>query len=161
MDKIGFWCKLISSFSVISALFLLMIPEGTMKKAFNTLMTVILTFVLIFPFDGRKDELLSFAESISSANIVEKSEKIQENESAVLISVTESEIENYLNNTLDSRGIDCVCEAVCSFDNSEIHIIEVIVSGAAGQKDEILIREIIEEISEGEAKVRFNGEEYD
>ena len=161
MDKTSLWCRLISSFSVISALFLLMVPEGALKKAFNTLLTVILTFVIIFPFGGEKKELLSLAESLDLLKAEEKTIDLQEYDSAALIYAAESEIESYLNETLESKKINCVCKAVCVYKNSEIHIAEVKVSGTIGKEDEASIRKAIEEISAGEAEVHFEGEEYD
>lgn len=158
MEKIGIWCKMVSALSVVSALFLLMIPEGNLKKTFNILLTVIFIFALFLPLNGGKADLLAFAENIKINN---NSYITDEYENTALIYAAQSETEKYLSDIFRQSGIQCTCEVICSYKNSKIHITEVTVQGDLNSQDRIFIERKIREISEEETKVIFKGGEYD
>lgn len=161
MDGIGQWCKLISCFSVISSLFVLLVPEKGLKRAFNTLLTVILVFILILPLKGvSKDSLTdfdAFFDSIKASDVI-TTENLREK---MLLQTVESETESYLDEAMLSMNISCTCQVICEYTDNEIIITAVEVYGEITPDEKVRIEGKIQEISEQEIDVYFKGELYE
>ena len=155
MEGINLWCKLIASVSALSAVFMLVIPESSLKKAFNTLVSLILVFALLYPLMGEAEDLFLFSEKImaSDSNAVENG--INSYKYSALISAAEFETEKYIEQELFLLGFECDCSVVFDYKDGELIILQVVVDGDVEKETAI---KKINEICGKKIKVSFNGD---
>lgn len=161
MENLSLWCKLVSCFSVISALFALLIPENSLKKAFNTLITLILVFILIHPLDGKNYDYILRFDGFSAEETEVQNSDISTVRNEMLLGTVKGEAETYLNEIMSSCGIDCTCSVVCDFKGEEICITAVEINGDVRSGNETVIYNKVQEISESKIDVIINGELYE
>ncbi len=160
MEQLNLWCKIVSSVSVISAVFMLVVPESKIKKAFKTLLTLILLFSLLFPFKTGDIVLSSFADKITSFHANNYKAEINDYKDIAVIYASQTEIENYLTETFSVSGIDCDCRVICDYDGEKIHIVKIEIEGDLSDEEKKFMCFKINEISDEETEVIFNGEQY-
>ncbi len=157
MEKLNLWCKLVASVSVISSLMSLMIPEGSTKKAFNTLMSVILVFSLIYPLNGGKDYVLSFADKTNFFDLENKETEINDYSHIALIYATQNETKKYIEKLIG----ECECEVTCDSDGETVNIVRVSVKGEFDNAKTAEYYTEIMKICGGCTIIEFNGERYE
>ncbi len=157
MEKINLWCKLVASISIILSLMSLMIPEGSIKKAFNTLMSVILVFCLIYPLNGGKDSVLSFADKIDSFDLESKEKEINDYSHIALIYAAQNETKKYIEKLIGK----CRCEVVCDYDGETVQVVRINIEGKFDNRKKADYYTEIKKICGDRTVIEFNGERYE
>lgn len=157
MEKLNLWCKLVMSVSVITAIVSLIIPESSIKKAFNTFISTILVFALIYPLNGKKAEGLSltgFIDVADSAHVDDEIEKITE---TALIEAAESEIIKYIK----GFAVSCEVDVDCDYEDEKVGIVRINISGNIDSKAKSAYYDEIIKICDSSTVIEFNGDRYE
>ncbi len=157
MEKLSIWCKYIASVSVSSAVLMLLVPDGKMKKAFNSLLAFILLFSVLSPIINMKSVLYDVDEFKFSEN-GNLSQEIEKYKFSAAVSVAESEIERYINEMLSDSGFECKFKVTCDIENDEIFIKEIEVTGKFSEQNKTVIEEKICNTFGSEVGIVFTGD---
>ncbi len=156
MDKINLWCKLAVTVSVISSVTTLIIHDGSMKKAFCTLMSIIMVFSLIYPLSGSKTVFLSLADSVGSSDNTEAESEISDYSKEVMIYAVKSEVTAYIKDLVG----ECICEVVCTCVGDKVHIDSISIEGEYDDGECDKYYSEIKKICTDGTIIEINGERY-
>ncbi len=156
MDELNLWCKLIATVSVISSVLSLLIHESGIKKAFNTLMSIILVFVFIQPLSSGRAIVSSFADRVTDIELKSRETELESYFESALIDTAREETEKYIENIIGESK----CEVVCDYDGEAVLIISISIEGDLSGKEEQYYGEI-KRICDENTVIEFNGERYE
>ncbi len=161
MEKINLWCKLVVSVSVMTAVFLLVIPDNNTKRHYNTFLTLILIFALIYPLSNTDDLILPVMNRKLTIHTDIYESRLNDLENANFINITETETEKYINNILSESEIECKCKVSCVYYDKSIHFKEINIDGHINAEEKRYLYNKISEIISEDLSINFNGEKYE
>ncbi len=161
MSGINMWCKLVVYVSMISAIVMLIIPENSLKKVFQTLMTVILIFSLMHPLSNNDGIYVNFNDFFTLQDKNEIKNELANYKNMPIVNSVQSETEKYLNEKMKSSGVDAVCNVVCSVKDNTVYVDKVTVETHIDEGDKKHILTVIREICTNESEIIINGEKYE
>lgn len=161
MEKINLWCKLVVSVSVMTAVFLLVIPDNNTKRLYNTFLTLILIFTLIYPLSNTDDLILPVINRKFTVHTDIYESRLNDLENADFIDITETETEKYINNILNKSEIECKCNVSCEYYGKIIHFKEINIDGHINDEEKRYLYNKISEIISEDLSINFNGEKYE
>ncbi len=160
MDKINLWCKLVSTVSVVSSAFLLLIPEGRLKKSFNTLVAVILIFSVFMPLNEKENiDLLSIFNDSSEAK-AELENEIEIYVDSSLVLCAQNETEKFIRNIMVNLNVTAECKVKCEYIHDKLLIKRIEVTGDINANNISDLYDEIKKICTDDTEVIFNGEKY-
>ncbi|MBQ3136066.1 MAG: hypothetical protein IJB74_01155 [Clostridia bacterium] len=161
MEKINLWCKLVSAVSIISSVFLVLVPEGRIKKSLNTLLSTVLIFAFLLPFGGNKhiDFASMFDEPLKTEAELENEFKSYSLDSLVLCA--EKETEEYVMNLVSNYNVSAECKVKCEYADENIIIEKIELTGEIDGKNMSEIYSEIRNICTENTLVILNGDKYE
>lgn len=160
MDKINSWCKLIALVSILSSVFLLVLPESKSKKVFKSLLSLILIYTFVSPLTSTKIDFSSVGAYFSGTFSAQTDESYEEYKNYPIITASESELERYFNDFLSSLGIEGECEATCEFLHDKIVFKELKIAGVLSDDDKEALNDEVKKIGDENTLIYYTGEEY-
>ena len=160
MEKVNLWCRLVSSVSVVSSAFLLLIPESKLKKTFNAFIALILIFSVLIPLNSKLNINAStiFSESVESKINIEN--EIESYKDISLVICVQNEMKKYIESIISNMNISAECNVICEYIDNKIIIKTIEITGDLNLNImQSLYNEIIKICTDG-TKVLFNGDEY-
>ncbi len=140
---------------------MLVVPEGAVKKAYKTLLTLILVFSLLYPLKGKGVKISDFSEIISGIGAEKSENEIEDYKNTAVIAAAEGETERYLEDALLSAGSECTCSVKCDYNGSSITVVSVDIDGKISEEEKAVLYGKIREITDERTELRFNGERYE
>ncbi|MBR6567395.1 MAG: stage III sporulation protein AF [Clostridia bacterium] len=157
MEKLSMWCKLVTSVSVVTAAVSLLVPESSIKKAFNTLMSTILVFALIYPLNGKSLDALSFDIFNEKSNSFYDDETIEDYVGVPAVEVAQAQIKEYIEKITEG----CEAEVICDYEEDKVRIVKINLRGNFDGEAEAVYYTEIKEICGEDTVIEFNGERYE
>ena len=155
MEKIRQWAIIISSVTIISGTLVSLLPKGSHKNLYKTIIGIILLYTFIQPVMGGND--IDFNIQNFLVDNYEVSENIDKYALSSMIGSAESAIEKLLKDEAAKKNIECGFTCRCEIKNEKMVVEEITVKGATGENYQT-IKEIILDIGISEAIINFEGE---
>lgn len=158
MEKVSLWCKLIALISILSSVILLILPESKSKKAFKTLLSVVMIYAFISPFSDAEIDFTKLHRILSNSYETDTQETIQDYSYYPLITAVEAETENYFNNLLSDLSIAGECKAVCEMESGNALLKEIIFFCEISESEKEIIKIEAEKVCGKDIIISFSGE---
>lgn len=160
MEKINSWCKIIALISLLSSVILLVIPESRIKKAFKTLLSLILIYTFISPLSNVDADFSFIDNFLTGTSISSQEEIISEHQYYPVIKAGEAELEKYFDEIISKCGAKGQSEVICKYEEDRLVIKEVIIHGLTGEEERRFITDEVRKIGDEKTTISFSGEEY-
>ena len=157
MEKLNLWSKMVASVLVISAVVSLIIPDSGIKKAFNTLVSTILVFALIYPLSAKSISLKPLTEFIESIGSGSSEEVFNDYSELALISSAESEVKKYV----EEIDRECQVEVICDYKDGKVQIEKISITGNINTEKKYEFYNKIIKICDDGTVIEFNGDRYE
>ena len=144
MDKIRQWTLTLSAISIISGLILVILPQGTNKKLFKVIVSVIMIYAALQPIIGMEGIDFNIGDYLKDNYRV--SENIDKYALSAMINSAEKAIENLLAEKAEEMNLNFTFSCVCSEADGEISVEKIIVSPKADENEKEIIESIIESL---------------
>ena len=155
MDKIRQWAILISSVTIISGVLVSLLPKGSHKNLYKTIIGIVILYAFIQPVMGGND--INFKVSDFLIDNYEVSKNIDKYALLSMVSSAERAIENLLSEESIMNNIECSFACKCKVENEQIVVDEITVKNLKAE-DYQRIKDIVRALGLSENIIKFTGE---
>lgn len=156
MDKIKEWAVVISAVSVISGVLLSVVPEGKLRPAYKTLISIVLVYCIMLPLINSWSIDFSFEEYLRDN--YEVSENYDKYALQSVISSAQKAVEETLSEYSEEINIPCNFDVKCEFSEEQVFVSEIAVIGADTAEIKDKITAMIIELGFEKEIIKFKGE---
>ena len=155
MDKIRQWAILISSVTIISGVLVSLLPKGSHKNLYKTIIGIVILYAFIQPVMGGND--IDFKVSDFLIDNYGVSENIDKYALLSMVSSAERAIENLLSEEAIKNNIECSFTCKCKVENEQIVVDEITVKNLKAE-DYQRIKDVVRALGLSENIIKFTGE---